>query len=119
MHELAVSQDILRIAIEEGQANKAAKVTGIYMTIGQLSSIVDDSVQFYWDHISQGTICEGALLHFTRPVARMSCQNCSFEFEMGDALVPCPRCASFDLRVVAGDEMTVDEIEFLEEETNA
>ncbi len=119
MHELAVTQDILRIALEEGQANRAAKVTGIYMTIGQLSSIVDDSVQFYWDHISAGTICEGAKLHFNRPTAVMQCQKCGFEFEMDDELIPCPQCSSFDLAVVAGDEMTVDEIEFLGEETSA
>jgi len=34
----------------------ASKVTGINLVIGQLSSIVDDSIQFYWDTISEGTI---------------------------------------------------------------
>jgi Zn finger protein HypA/HybF involved in hydrogenase expression len=49
----------------------------------------------------------------------MQCQKCGFEFEMDDELIPCPQCSSFDLAVVAGDEMTVDEIEFLGEETSA
>ena len=119
MHELAVTESLLEIVIQFAEENQAQVVTDVALSIGALSSIIDDSVQFYWDHISQGTICEGALLHFTRPVARMSCQQCGYEFEMGDELVPCPRCASFDLRVVSGDEMTVDEIEFLEEGTDA
>jgi len=115
MHELAVTEDILRIAIEEGQSHQAKRVTDIYMTIGQLSSIVDDSVQFYWDHISKGTICEGATLHFNRPPAKFRCKKCQTEFSLADDLQPCPNCQSFDLEVISGDEMQVDNIEI---ETN-
>lgn len=111
MHELAVTEDILRIATEEGHLHKATRVTDIYMTIGHLSSIVDDSVQFYWDHISQGTICEGAILHFDRPPAIFHCNKCQVEFTLEDELLPCPNCHSFDLEVISGDEMQVDNIE--------
>lgn len=111
MHELAVTEDILHIAIEAGLANQASRVTDIYLTIGQLSSIVDDSVQFYWDHISQGTICEGATLHFNRPPAILRCRNCQVTVTLEDELLPCPSCNSYDLEVVSGDEMQVDNIE--------
>jgi hydrogenase nickel incorporation protein HypA/HybF len=111
MHELAVTEDILRIAIEEGQANQAIRVTDIYMTIGKLSSIVDDSIQFYWDHISEGTICEGATLHFNRPPAVLRCRNCQATVTLEDELLPCPSCLSYDLEVLSGDEMQVDNIE--------
>lgn len=111
MHELAVTEDILRIAIEEGQANQATRVTDIYMTIGKLSSIVDDSIQFYWDHISEGTICEGATLHFHRPPAVLRCRNCQATVTLEDELLPCPSCLSYDLEVLSGDEMQVDNIE--------
>ena len=116
MHELAVTEDILRIAIEEGETHQAKRVTDIYMTIGHLSSIVDDSVQFYWDHISRGTICEGATLHFNRPPATLRCNMCQTEFSLVDELLPCPNCQSFDLAVISGDEMQVDNIEI---ETNS
>jgi hydrogenase nickel incorporation protein HypA/HybF len=39
--------------------------------IGRLASIVDDSIQFYWDMISEGTICQGAKLHFKRVPAEL------------------------------------------------
>lgn len=115
MHELAVTEDILRIAIEEGLANQASRVTDIYMTIGQLSSIVDDSVQFYWDHISQGTLCEGSTLHFNRPLARLRCRKCQQEYTLEDELLPCPACQSYDLEIVSGDEMQVDHIDIEKE----
>jgi len=63
MHELAVTESILEIATQTAKEHAATKVTDIYLRLGQLSSIVDESVQFYWDIISQGTLAEGAELH--------------------------------------------------------
>ena len=116
MHELAVTENILCIAIEEGQAQQATRVSDIYMTIGRLSSIVDDSVQFFWDHISKDTLCEGAILHFNRPPAIFKCNKCGQEFEILDDLLPCPACKSFDLEILSGNEMQVEYIEINTEE---
>lgn len=113
MHELAVTEDILKIALEEAVKNHAARVSDIFLTIGRLSSVVDDSVQFFWDHISKGTVCEGAVLHFNRPPARFACNKCGREFEILDDLLPCPDCESFDLEVISGQEMQVDSIEVI------
>jgi hydrogenase nickel incorporation protein HypA/HybF len=118
MHELPVTEDILRIATEEAQKHQATQVTDIYLTIGKLSSIIDDSVQFYWDHISKGTICEGATLHFKRPPAVMRCVKCQTEFELLEELLPCPNCGSFELNIVSGDEMHVDHIDIIMEDNN-
>lgn len=111
MHELKVTQDILSIVLEEANKMNAAGVTDIWLTIGHLSSIVDDFVQFYWDFISEGTICKGALLHFNRPPAVLQCRKCQTTFTLEDELLPCPSCNSFDLEVFSGDEMQVDQIE--------
>ncbi len=116
MHELAVTQDILKIALEEAEKNNAARITDIYLTIGRLSSIVDDSVQFYWDHISENTLAEGAKLHFNRPEAVLECQACGEHYVLQQELLPCPKCASFDLAVLSGEEMQVDNIEIIRKE---
>ena len=89
----------------------AGRVTDIYLTIGKWSSLVDDSIQFYWDHISQGTICEGAQLHFNRPLAVMRCADCGRQYEVDEDLKPCPSCGSVHLSLISGDEMQVDQIE--------
>jgi hydrogenase nickel incorporation protein HypA/HybF len=59
MHELSVTQAILGIALRNAAKSNAIRVTGLNITIGDLSSFVDDSIQFYWDLISKGTLCEG------------------------------------------------------------
>ena len=111
MHELAVTESILAITLKHAEKAQARRVTDIHLVIGQLSSIVDDSVQFYWDMISENTLAHGALLHFNRITAKMKCLTCGQEFEMKERLDPCPVCNSYTLKVTAGEEFYVDSIE--------
>ena len=118
MHELAVTESILEIATQTAKEHAATKVTDIYLRLGQLSSIVDESVQFYWDIISQGTLAEGAELHFTHVPARLRCKDCGTEFELTEELTPCPACQSITLEIIQGEEFQVDAIEILDEVIN-
>ena len=118
MHELAVTESILEIATQTAKEHAATKVTDIYLRLGQLSSIVDESVQFYWDIISQGTLAEGAELHFTHVPARLRCKDCGTEFELTEKLTPCPACQSIALEIIQGEEFQVDSIEILDEVIN-
>jgi hydrogenase nickel incorporation protein HypA/HybF len=112
MHELAVTQNILEIALRHAQAADAAQITRIHLVVGQLSSIVDDSVQFYWQAIARDTIAETARLTFERRPARLRCRTCGVQFELGDqpAFV-CPDCASLDVTVEGGDEFYIAHLE--------
>ena len=118
MHELAVTESILEIAMQAAKERAATKVTDIYLRLGQLSSIVDESVQFYWDVISQGTLAEGAQLHFTHVPARLRCKACGAEFDLTEELTPCPSCQSIALEIIQGEEFQVDAIEILNEVEN-
>ena len=66
MHELVVTQNILRVVTETAERAGGGTVTGIHLVIGDLASVIDDCVQFYWDIISKDTLCEGAILNFER-----------------------------------------------------
>ncbi len=115
MHELAVTESILAIASKHAQAAEAAKVTDIYIVLGQLSSIVDDSVQFYWDVVSQESICAGAKLHFERIPANLVCLDCGAAYTLDRELTGCPACQSARVKVVSGDEFRLDSIEITKE----
>lgn len=115
MHELSVTENILSIATRHAIQAGAKKVTDINIVIGRLSSIVDDSVQFYWDILSQGTICAGAILHFTRTPARMVCLDCENTYTLDDDLIACPSCHSANVHVTGGEEFYLDSIEIEKE----
>jgi hydrogenase nickel incorporation protein HypA/HybF len=111
MHELAVTQSILEISLRHAQKADAKRVTDINLVIGQFSSIVDDSVQFYWDIIANGTLAEGAILHFDRIPGEMTCGSCGHTFHPSDKAFECPACASGFVRISKGDEFRVESID--------
>jgi hydrogenase nickel incorporation protein HypA/HybF len=111
MHELSVTESILEIASSHAQKANANKVTRINLVIGRLSSIVDDSVQFYWDVVAEGTICAGSTLKFTRIPAVLHCTTCSKDFEIDQILSPCPQCGGYQTTIKSGEEFYIDSIE--------
>lgn len=111
MHELAVTESILKIAERYAQQAKASRVTDLYLVIGALSSIVDDSVQFYWEIMTEESICAGSKLHFQRVPSRLLCLDCSNEYTLESGLEPCPACGSAKVEIIAGDQFYLDSIE--------
>ena len=111
MHELAVTESILNIVAQHAAQANAVRVTALHLVIGQLSSIVDDSIQFYWDMLAEGTMCAGARLHFERRPTVLQCLDCDQTYTLNGELTDCPNCHSAHLKVVAGDEFYVESIE--------
>jgi hydrogenase nickel incorporation protein HypA/HybF len=113
MHELSVTESILEIALRHGREAGATAVTDIFLVIGELSTIVDESVQFYWDIITEGTPAAGSQLHFQRIPARLSCRACGHTYSPRENL-PCPACGSIDIDILAGEEFYLEAIEIAE-----
>lgn len=108
MHELSVTQSILDIALQNAGTRR---ITQINLVIGQFSSIVDDSVQFYWDVISKDTSAQGARLHFERIPGEMTCQQCGHVFRPTNETFDCPACASPFVKITKGEEFQVESID--------
>ena len=110
MHELSVTQNILEIALRHAKEAGAQRILSLNLAIGDLTSIVDDSVQFYWDIIAKDTIAEGADLHFKRLPAELLCLDCSTRYTPADDLFTCPACQSAHIQVVGGKEFFLESI---------
>ena len=111
MHELSVTEEILRVAVEHAERARAKRITDIHLVVGNLSTIVDDSVQFYFDFLSPDTLADGAKLHFKRVPARLRCRQCDHEFEPRDMDWHCPQCNALGGDVIAGKEFYLDSLE--------
>ena len=113
MHELPVAQSILDIALRHAEQAQASKIVAIHVTIGQLSSVVDDSVAFYWDMIAQGTPAEGARLEFKRIPARLRCLDCLHEYTYEGEEFACPACSGAQVQVIAGREFFLESLDVI------
>lgn len=116
MHELPVTQSVLDIALRYAERENATRITDLVLLIGQLSSIVDDSVQFYWDIISRGTIAEGATLHFERVPMQMLCLHCGQTYTPEPGTLDCPHCGSQRVQVAGGEEFRLESISIEKED---
>jgi hydrogenase nickel incorporation protein HypA/HybF len=116
MHELAITENILEIALTHAEQANATKISNIYLVIGQFSSVLDESVQFYWDIISEGTIAQGAKLQFKRIVAVLSCNDCGEQFTDSNNFFECPNCKSNQITILQGEEFFLEAIDIDKEE---
>ncbi len=110
MHELSVTTSILEIALRHARQVSAPQITEVNLVIGQLASIVDDSVQFYWDMISENTPAAGARLHFRRIPAELECQSCGHRYHLAETELACPACSQLGFTIVAGNEFYLESI---------
>lgn len=91
MHELPVVLDLIRVIKEEARKRRFQKVTQIHLVIGELSSIVDESVQMYFEIAAKDSPCAHAKLVFEHRPAMLKCQKCGKEFPHKKSF-QCPDC---------------------------
>ncbi len=109
MHELAVTEGLIKVALKAAEGRPIRRID---LVLGALSSIVDDSVQFYFDLLSRDTLAEGARLHFQRVPADALCLDCTASLTVAPPLPElCPTCGSPHLRVSGGTQFLVESIE--------
>jgi hydrogenase nickel incorporation protein HypA/HybF len=111
MHELPVTESLLEIALRHAKKAGAERITRLNIVIGELSSIVDESVQFYWDIVSRDTMAEGAELHFERVDGTLRCLSCGCTFPLNHEDFACPACGEQRVVAVGGDDFRLDSIE--------
>ena len=111
MHELSVTESLLKIAVDHAEKANAKRVTDLNIVIGDLASMVDDSIQFYWEIIAKGTIAEQATLHFRRVPAELQCMTCFEKYHPTDRELACPKCNGVNTKIIAGEEFALESID--------
>jgi hydrogenase nickel incorporation protein HypA/HybF len=111
MHELAITQSMFDLVLEQAEKNGAKRVGKINLVIGELTGVVGDCVQFYLDFLSKGTIVEGATLSVEMVPPKTRCKECGETFELKEFDWTCPHCQGSSLEILAGKELFVESIE--------
>ena len=111
MHELAITEEVLKVILRHAEEAEASKVNRIELVIGDMTSFVNDSIQFCFDMLSQNTIAEGAELIFRRVPVTIRCRECRTEFVPENREWICSVCGAYAGEVVAGREFYIDHIE--------
>lgn len=108
MHELSLTQGIVDICRQHAQGRRVSSVT---LEIGLLSGVVPEAVEFCFAACCADTLLENARLVIERPEGRGVCDACGKEQVLEQLYTPCNECGGYGIRVTAGEEMRVREIE--------
>lgn len=111
MHELAVTESMLHVVVAEAERAGATRITRITLVIGELTSIIDESVQLYFDSMSEGTRAAGATLEFKYVHATLRCTACGQLFTKEGSGFTCPHCGGAGRLTGDAKEFYIESIE--------
>ncbi|MGL4666368.1 MAG: hydrogenase maturation nickel metallochaperone HypA [Saezia sp.] len=99
MHEVSLCQSAVELIEKQISGHSVQKVTAVWFEAGATACIEEEALRFAFDCASQGTLLEGAQVHFKVLPAQAWCWNCEKAVEIkgyGDA---CPHCHEHQLNV--------------------
>jgi hydrogenase nickel incorporation protein HypA/HybF len=111
MHELSVTQNIIKISSEEAKKASACIVKEIRIKVGELSGLIPESIQFYFDIASRGTIVESAKLQIEKIPIGIICNDCRNEGNVSRNNYCCNSCGSYNIKIIRGHEFFIDSLE--------
>ena len=107
MHEMSIANAVVEACAERASG---ARVIRVRLEIGALAAVMEDAVRFCFDECARDTVLEGAKLEIIGIAGRAECGTCGASLVMTSLIGNCS-CGSIDLRIVAGQELRVKEME--------
>jgi hydrogenase nickel incorporation protein HypA/HybF len=107
MHEMSIANAVVEACAERAMG---ARVVRVRLEIGALAAVVADAVRFCFDECARDTVVEGAALEIREIGGLAECNMCGASVAMASPIGRCG-CGSIDLRIVAGEELRVKDME--------
>ncbi len=112
MHEMGIAEGILSSAITGAEGAGGTRINTVDITVGVLTEVMEDALQFAWEAIRVGTMAEGAVLNVTMTDATSRCSDCGHEW-VHDRYsgAQCPSCDGYLIQLLSGRELKIDTID--------
>jgi len=111
MHEMALAESILTTLQEQARRLDYARVRTVWLEIGPLASVEEQSLRFSFDVVVKGTLADGARLEIETNPAQAWCLPCCKSVVVAKRFDACPECGGHQLQMISGDELRIKELE--------
>ncbi len=118
MHEVALAERALQIALATAEKNGGGRITKVRVLIGKASCVEPDTFRFAMEIAARHTLAQGCEIDIEHVPLRLRCRQCGSEHE-GELLAPCPVCQAIGLELLQGRELQIKSIDVQEEITSA
>lgn len=111
MHELSVTQGILNLCLDEANKHGVKKINILNIKVGELTGLVPDYINKYFNTIAKDTIAEEATVNFEIVPVGIKCNECQYEGPLGKSRYTCPNCEGNKYTINKGREFYLDTME--------
>jgi hydrogenase nickel incorporation protein HypA/HybF len=114
MHEHGIARDLWKVILSEAEKNNLKKITKVSVVLGIASGIEQELLNHsFVDHIFQEhEIAKGAVMEYEIVPLTAQCNVCMEEINPSQMEhLTCPHCGANDIKIVAGHEVYVKNIE--------
>ncbi len=108
---MSLAEGVLQLIEDAAREQEFAKVTTVWLEIGQLSGVEVEAMKFCFDAVTRDSIADGASLEIIALPGAGWCMECSLTVSMTEVFGECPHCGGHRLQVTGGTEMRVKELE--------
>ena len=113
MHEGHFTEAIVETIIGELKKHPGRAVKSVTVKVGEVYHLVSDSVLMHYELLTKNTALEGVTLNLIEEPILVLCDQCAKQGPVDDHhLLLCSFCHSRQVKPVAGDKVTVEQILF-------
>jgi hydrogenase nickel incorporation protein HypA/HybF len=109
VHELGLCEAILDRVEERAGERTVARVR---VRVGRLHHVHQEAFEQSFQIAAAGGVAEDAVAELVLIPVRAHCSVCGTDTEADEQVLACPECGSVDVDIVAGDELTLESIEY-------
>ena len=111
MHEMSLAEGVLQLIEDAARQQNFAKVSTVWLEIGQLSGVEVEAMKFCFDAVTRDSVAQGAKLEIIALPGSGWCMACALSVPMTEVFGECPHCGGYQMQVTGGTEMRLKELE--------
>ncbi|MEI6829700.1 MAG: hydrogenase maturation nickel metallochaperone HypA [Synechococcaceae cyanobacterium ELA445] len=111
MHELALMEEVRRLAEERVAVEGAHRIHRLHLRVGSMAGVDPQALAFAFEVVMQGGAAEGATLRLEVVPTACFCGQCGEAFTPSDVIFACPRCGTLSRRILRGQELELASLE--------
>lgn len=108
---MGIMAEVLNTSFTAAEQSGATRIISVRLTVGELTEIVPDALQFAWETLTPGTIAEGGTLDIDHTPGHSVCLTCGHEFDHDRWDRICPACGAFATSPLSGNELRIEKVD--------
>ena len=111
MHEMALAQALVDQVTELAEKNGCRRILSVDVSIGALSGVMRESLEFCFPVVARGTALEGTVLNVTEVPLKAECRDCRRITNPEPFEITCSHCGSMNLMLTEGRDFKLISLE--------